>query len=735
MKAYLFLYNILASAGWAYVLFLVIQSWQAGLSAAELWKKIEFPLQVVQTSAALEIVHSLVGLVRSPVVATLMQVSSRLGLLWLYTSRFAVCQAHWSLYLMAGSWALVEVPRYLFYAMNLFVTTVPYPLFFLRYSLFMILYPSGISGELLQIWTSLPVSKRTDIPFWYLSWAILLLYVPGSPFMYFHMLAQRKRAAQNRAQGALPPKKENGLVFPPGKRGDRSTTEAGKEAFGASLDEIDKKLADTIRRERDWRFGYNKHVVNSVRSSLSSPENSLKSARAGLKYLHENFQFIRDGKTTSFAEAMKNIEGTFHTGIVKGTAPVKQSHEYVVPYKGQQLKGDALIKQLDKWVAYGTIEPEARDAIAYCVKNPGKLDLSDRYFVLIGAGSAMGPFYVLSALGANIIAVDINRNHIWKRLIEEVRKGSGSITFPLNKPQSEIKNDEELYQCAGGDLFTQTPEIKNWLLKVHPDKPITVGGYAYLDGALHVQVSLAMDAIMEALYKNRKNVSLAYLCSPTDVFVIPDASRDAMVKNLQNAPLWQKIISAVTGGRLLQKNALSKVQTSSGASFSICDGLVVAQGPNYALAKRLQHWRAIVARADGSTVSTNIAPSTATLSVVHNKQFAAAYGGMYLFKPMEIMYQETSNAVMGALLLHDVINPDSTANPTKSLRNPLELFSFGAFHGGIWRCAYKINSIGEVAALSYYLDLYKAYLATFSAGVAAFAGYAYLNGLPKPHTW
>jgi len=67
----------------------------------------------------------------------------------------------------------------------------------------------------------------------------------------------------------------------------------------------------------------------------------------------------------------------------------------------------------------------------------------------------MGPFYVLSALGANIIAVDINRNHIWKRLIEEVRKGSGSITFPLNKPQSEIKNDEELYAAAGGDLFTQ----------------------------------------------------------------------------------------------------------------------------------------------------------------------------------------------------------------------------------------------------------------------------------------
>ncbi len=30
------------------------------------------------------------------------------------------------------------------------------------------------------------------------------------------------------------------------------------------------------------------------------------------------------------------------------------------------------------------------------------------------------------------------------------------------------------------------------------------------------------------------------------------------------------------------------------------------------------------------TVNINIAPATATASVVHNKQFAAAYGGMHV---------------------------------------------------------------------------------------------------------
>ena len=38
------------------------------------------------------------------------------------------------------------------------------------------------------------------------------------------------------------------------------------------------------------------------------------------------------------------------------------------------------------------------------------------------------------------------------------------------------------------------------------------------------------------------------------------------------------------------------------SNFSYVDAIVVAQGPNYALAKRMQHWRAIVARDAGCIV-------------------------------------------------------------------------------------------------------------------------------------
>jgi very-long-chain (3R)-3-hydroxyacyl-CoA dehydratase len=53
------------------------------------------------------------------------------------------------------SWGIVEVPRYTFYAMNL-IGQVPSFLLFLRYHLFMVLYPSGVAGEVLCMLSALP---------------------------------------------------------------------------------------------------------------------------------------------------------------------------------------------------------------------------------------------------------------------------------------------------------------------------------------------------------------------------------------------------------------------------------------------------------------------------------------------------------------------------------------------------------------------------------------------------
>ena len=43
-------------------------------------------------------------------------------------------------------------------------------------------------------------------------------------------------------------------------------------------------------------------------------------------------------------------------------------------------------------------------------------DLSDTYFVLFGATSAMGPFFKLMDLGANVVLFELNRPHFsWQQ--------------------------------------------------------------------------------------------------------------------------------------------------------------------------------------------------------------------------------------------------------------------------------------------------------------------------------
>lgn len=200
-------------------------------------------------------------------------------------------------------------------------------------------------------------------------------------------------------------------------------------------------------------------------------------------------------------------------------------------------------------------------------------------------------------------------------------------------------------------------------------------------------------------------VQPAYLCTPTDVHVIPEAAHAAAKRQAGSVGPVNMLCKLTCNLALsLVSNVKKPVVSADGSNFYLVDGLVNKQGPNYALAKRMQHWRAVVARQEyRCRVSSNIAPSTATASVVSNKLFAMAYGGMRFFKPMEVFQQETSNAVMGALLLRDVCDSSTPSNPSLPLKNPLQLFSYGSFHGGVWRMAYTVDSIGTASVLAYLL--------------------------------
>jgi very-long-chain (3R)-3-hydroxyacyl-CoA dehydratase len=80
-------------------------------------------------------------------------------------------------------------------------------LLWLRYSTFMVLYPTGISSEVGLIWIALPYIKASEkycfrLPnrwnfsydYYFTSILALMIYIPGSPHMFTYMLSQRKKA-------------------------------------------------------------------------------------------------------------------------------------------------------------------------------------------------------------------------------------------------------------------------------------------------------------------------------------------------------------------------------------------------------------------------------------------------------------------------------------------------------------------------------------------------------------
>src|SRR5262249_4059130 len=145
----------------------------------------------------------------------------------------------------------------------------------------------------------------------------------------------------------------------------------------------------------------------------------------------------------------------------------------------------------------------------------------------------------------------------------------------------------------------------------------------------HVRITVCAGAVAARLSASRPDTALAFLATPTDVFAVPGdavehanrayAARSGTAKTLGRPLRW------VSRGRLLHR------ADPPGADPGIGDCLVPAQGPSYALAKRLQRWQATVARRDGQLVSFHVAPSTRTRSVVKNRALAAAFAGAHRF--------------------------------------------------------------------------------------------------------
>ncbi|HTW02615.1 MAG TPA: hypothetical protein VMF87_20085 [Streptosporangiaceae bacterium] len=483
-----------------------------------------------------------------------------------------------------------------------------------------------------------------------------------------------------------------GVVFPLSADGRRSTSALGRAVVADALRPVDAAGALGAEQETNWRSGYLVHFRRLVEAGLASKAAALSIARHGAGSLHARMRVNGpDGQETGLDALLSApAQASFATLSVPGAAPPETG--LTLPYRGERLAGDSLARRLDTWVNTGIIEPSCADAVREVAAHPEWLPLPGRTVIALGAAAEVGPVEVLLRWGARVAALDLPSPPAWERVLGMARCGAGTLLVPVTTAApASVRADggaEAITRWAGLDLDRQVPAAADWLAGL--DGPLVLGNYVYADGAANVAVCAAADALTARLQAARDDLALAFLATPTDVYAVPAEavahSARAYASRPRTVRLAGRPLRTLSGGRLLRRAYVP------GADPGVCDSLVSQQGPNYALAKRLQRWRATLAREAGATVSLNIAPPTRTRSVVKNRVLAAAYAGAHRFGA-EVFEPATTRTLMAALLVHDL----QTAAQARA--HPWQDEADGAAHGGLWRIAYAPRSALVLAAI------------------------------------
>jgi hypothetical protein len=485
---------------------------------------------------------------------------------------------------------------------------------------------------------------------------------------------------------------DTGVVLPADPGGRRSSSALGRAVVADSLRGVDAAGALGAEREPNWRRGYLVHFRRILEAGLASRQAAVTIAGDGLHAMHRRMQYRQpDGREEALDAILHSPpRAALSTVEIRGTGEPEAGLS--LPFRGGRLSEDALARQLDSWVESGALEPSAAERVRTVMAHPEWLRLDGQTVAVLGADAEMGPLPALLRWGARVAAVDVPRPEVWRRVLETGRDRAGTLLVPVSADLSDDAGADAIAARAGLDLLTDLGAAAEWLRDL-PGR-VVLGNYVYADGVTNLRVCAAADCLTRSVHGERPDLALAFLATPTDVFAVPpDAvahARRAYENRSRPARLLGAPLRTMSAGRVLRRQYLSDGQPG------IHDALVRQQGPNYALAKRLQRWRATVARDAGSLVSINIAPPTRTRSVLKNRALAAAYASAHHFG-VEVFEPATANTLMAALLVADL---NTGGGP--SHEHPWQDEAYAAIHGGLWRAPYQPRTaLGLAAVLGY----------------------------------
>lgn len=204
---YLIIYNLMQAGLFLYIVFVLLSRlFFHGTDAfADAYDAVSDVLASCQLAAILEVINPILGIVKTGVVAPFMQVFGRNMVLFLVVVAHKELHQQAVVYGLFLVWSLIEVVRYPFYASQVINKRIE-PLIWLRYTMWIPLYPLGIFFEGTLVWRAIPLLEKSErfsirLPnafnfsfsfAWFLR-VYLVLLIAGGWYMMKHMYILRQR--------------------------------------------------------------------------------------------------------------------------------------------------------------------------------------------------------------------------------------------------------------------------------------------------------------------------------------------------------------------------------------------------------------------------------------------------------------------------------------------------------------------------------------------------------------
>ncbi|KAM0026356.1 putative very-long-chain (3R)-3-hydroxyacyl-CoA dehydratase [Helianthus debilis subsp. tardiflorus] len=117
---------------------------------------------LLQTLAFIEVIHGVLGIVPSGFLFPLMQWGGRTHFLLAIVRKIYEVQESPAVLITFVAWCCIEIIRYPFYALSCLGSCPPF-LTYLRYTVFIVIYPIGVVGEMWIMYQSLPVILEKNL--------------------------------------------------------------------------------------------------------------------------------------------------------------------------------------------------------------------------------------------------------------------------------------------------------------------------------------------------------------------------------------------------------------------------------------------------------------------------------------------------------------------------------------------------------------------------------------------